>query len=164
MSASLRENVAFLYDTPTDEDPGIIESLKLAHFDLKDEDVFQGLETEIGERGVNLSGGQKQRVSLARVNFLKTSILLLDDCLSALDVNTEEKILNSLLKGAWKDRTRILVTHRLSVLKHVDRVIFMDHGKILQSGNYQELLRTNAQFRNYTKTIAQEAEVKSEPL
>lgn len=153
MSASLRENVAFLYDTPTDEDPGIVESLRLAQFDLKDEDIFHGLETEIGERGVNLSGGQKQRVSLARVNFLKTSILLLDDCLSALDVNTEEKLLNSLLKGAWKDKTRILVTHRLSVLKHVDRVFFMSHGKILQSGSYHELLKTNSQFRNYTKTV-----------
>ncbi len=155
MSATLRENVAFLYDTPTDEDPGIIDSLRLAQFELKDEDIFHGLETEIGERGVNLSGGQKQRVSLARVNFLKTSILLLDDCLSALDVNTEEKILDSLLKGAWKDKTRILVTHRLSVLKHVDRVFFMSHGKILQAGTYQELLKSNAQFRNYTKTIEQ---------
>ncbi len=155
MSATLRENVAFLYDTPTDEDPGIVESLRLAQFELKDEDIFHGLETEIGERGVNLSGGQKQRVSLARVNFLKTSILLLDDCLSALDINTEEKLLESLLKGAWKDKTRILVTHRLSVLKHVDRVFFMSHGKILQSGSFKELLRTNSEFRNYTKTIEQ---------
>ncbi len=157
MSASLRENVAFLYDTPTDEDPGIIESLRLAQFELKDEDIFHGLETEIGERGVNLSGGQKQRVSLARVQFLNTSILLLDDCLSALDVNTEEKLLDSLLKGAWKNKTRILVTHRLSVLKHVDRVLFMSQGKILQSGTYQELLKTNSQFRNFTKTIEQTA-------
>ncbi len=153
MSATLRENVAFLYDTPTDEDPGIVESLRLAQFELKDEDIFHGLETEIGERGVNLSGGQKQRVSLARVNFLKTSILLLDDCLSALDISTEEKLLNSLLMGAWKDKTRILVTHRLSILKHVDRVFFMSHGKILQSGTYQELLKSSSQFRTYTKTI-----------
>ena len=129
----------------------------MAQFELKDEDIFHGLETEIGERGVNLSGGQKQRVSLARVQFLNTSILLLDDCLSALDVNTEEKLLDSLLKGAWKNKTRILVTHRLSVLKHVDRVLFMSQGKILQSGTYQELLKTNSQFRNFTKTIEQTA-------
>jgi ATP-binding cassette subfamily B multidrug efflux pump len=157
MSASLRENVAFLYDTPTDADPDIVESLRLAQFDLQTEDIFHGLETEIGERGVNLSGGQKQRVSLARVHFLKTSILLLDDCLSALDVNTEEQLLESLLNGAWKNRTRILVTHRLSVLKHVDRILFMSHGQIIQSGTFHELLESSAQFRTYTKTIQKEA-------
>jgi ATP-binding cassette, subfamily B, multidrug efflux pump len=152
MSASLRDNVAFLYDTSEELDEGISESLRLAQFDLGHEDIIQGLETEIGERGVNLSGGQKQRVSLARVNFLNTEILLLDDCLSAVDVSTEEKLLKSLLKGAWQDKTRILVTHRLSVLPQVDRILFMSEGRIVQSGTYNELLK-NDQFRNYTRSV-----------
>jgi ATP-binding cassette subfamily B multidrug efflux pump len=146
MSASLRDNVAFLYDTPEESDLAILESLKLAQFELTKEDVTQGLETEIGERGVNLSGGQKQRVSLARVHFLNASIILLDDCLSALDVNTEEKLLDSLLKGAWAKKTRILVTHRLSVLPKVDRIFVMADGKIVRIGTYEEILRDKSGY------------------
>jgi ABC-type multidrug transport system fused ATPase/permease subunit len=152
MSASLRDNVSFLYDTPEESDETIVNSLKLAQFDLSREDVSLDLETEIGERGVNLSGGQKQRVSLARVNYLSSDILLLDDCLSALDVNTEELLLESLLQGAWKDRTRILVTHRLSVLPHVDRILFMSKGKIVRTGTFTELVK-DEEFRNYTRTV-----------
>lgn len=153
MSATLRDNVAFLYDTPKELDPQIAESLRLAQFNLTSEEIPEGLDTEIGERGVNLSGGQKQRVSLARVHFLNSSILLLDDCLSALDVNTEEKLLESLIKGAWAQRTRLLVTHRLSVLPKADRILFMSHGKIVNSGTYEELLKNDAEFRSFTRSI-----------
>ena len=93
---------------------------------------MHGLDVEIGERGVNLSGGQKQRIAIARAYYADRSIILLDDSLSALDVNTEEKINNVLLSGAWKNKTRILVTHRLSILPSCDRVFVMQDGKILE--------------------------------
>ncbi len=157
MSASLRENVAFLYDIEPDRDPMVEESLKLAQFDLSTERVEKGLNTEIGERGVNLSGGQRQRVSLARVHFHQAPILLLDDCLSAVDVDTEQKLFDQLLLGAWDNRTRLLVTHRLSALHKVDRILFMEEGRIIDQGTFEELLARNEKFREYTTTVAKEA-------
>lgn len=153
MSATLRENVAFLYDVEPEQDSEIEESLRLAQFEVFSERVENGLATEIGERGVNLSGGQRQRVSLARVHFQKAPIMLLDDCLSAVDVDTEEKILVQLLTGAWEDRTRLLVTHRLSVLQRVDRILFMQEGRLLDQGTYSELMARSALFRDYTQTV-----------
>ena len=157
MSASLRENVAFLYDIEPERDAMVEESLRLAQFDLDTERVEKGLNTEIGERGVNLSGGQRQRVSLARVHFHNAPILLLDDCLSAVDVDTEHKLFEQLLVGAWQDRTRLLVTHRLSALHRVDRILFLDEGRIIDQGSFEELLARNEKFREYTTTVAKEA-------
>lgn len=156
MSASLRENVALLYDIDPERDPMIEESLRLAQFDLNTERVEKGLQTEIGERGVNLSGGQRQRVSLARVHLHQAPILLLDDCLSAVDVDTEQKLFDQLLLGAWQNRTRILVTHRLSALGRVDRILFMEDGRIIDQGTFEGLLARNEKFREYTTTVAKE--------
>lgn len=157
MSATLRENVAFLYDVEPERDTLVEESLKLAQFDLTTERVEKGLNTEIGERGVNLSGGQKQRVGLARVHFHQAPIMLLDDCLSAVDVDTEQKLFDQLLLGAWTRRTRILVTHRLSTLPRVDRILFMEEGRIIDQGTFEELLARNEKFREYTTSVAKEA-------
>lgn len=164
MSASLRENVAFLYDIDPDRDPAIEESLRLAQFDLNTERVEKGLDTEIGERGVNLSGGQRQRVSLARVHFYDAEIMLLDDCLSAVDVDTEQKLFEQLLLGAWNTRTRILVTHRLSALHRVDRILFLEDGKLIDQGKYEELLARSEKFRDYTTTVARDREQERESL
>lgn len=155
MSASLRENVAFEYGirgAPIDE--AILQSLKRCQFSLDQEKVEQGLDTEIGERGVNLSGGQKQRVSLARVDYYQAPIILLDDCLSAVDVDTENRLIEDLIKGAWKAQTRILVTHRLTVLEKSDRVLYLENGKIIAQGKFHELLATSAQFRIFASTVA----------
>lgn len=156
MSASLRENVAFLYDIEPESDDSISESLRLAQFDVSNERVENGLNTDIGERGVNLSGGQRQRVGLARVHYHKAPIMLLDDCLSAVDVDTEQRLFEQLLVGEWKDRTRLLVTHRLSVLNRVDRIVFLENGKILDSGTFAELLSRNKSFQEYAMTVAKE--------
>lgn len=153
MSASLRENVAFLYDIEPEGDERIEESLRLAQFEVFKERVENGLATEIGERGVNLSGGQKQRVSLARVHFHQAPILLLDDCLSAVDVDTEERLLSRLLRGAWNDRTRLLVTHRLTVLDRVDRILFLQEGRIVDQGRYRDLMTRSAAFREYCLSV-----------
>lgn len=160
MSATLRENVAFIYDVEPERDALVEESLKFAQFDLSTERVDKGLNTEIGERGVNLSGGQKQRVGLARVHFHKAPVLLLDDCLSAVDVDTEQRLFDQLLLGAWKSRTRVLVTHRLSALPRVDRILFMEEGRIIDQGSFEELLARNQKFREFTTSVAKEASEK----
>ena len=154
MSASLRENVIFEYGAGLDQDEAVKTSLRRAQFDLAQERVTDGLETEIGERGVNLSGGQKQRVSLGRVDYFEAPIVLLDDCLSAVDVDTEKKLIRDLLSGSWKDRTRILVTHRLSILHEVDRIVFLEQGQVKAVGTFEELMRGSAEFREYTASIA----------
>jgi ABC-type multidrug transport system fused ATPase/permease subunit len=153
MSASLRENVQFDYNVTDSKDIEVSRSLNNAQFSLLKERVQNGLATEIGERGVNLSGGQKQRINLARIDFHGAPILLLDDVLSAVDVETEKRIVETLLLGAWKERTRILVTHRLSVLEHVDRVFFFKEGRLLAQGRYQELLRTHPEFALFTASV-----------
>jgi ATP-binding cassette, subfamily B, multidrug efflux pump len=160
MSATLRENVAFEYSTDKSKDETIHESLRRCQFDLSVERVEQGLDTEIGERGVNLSGGQKQRVSLARVDYFRSPVLLLDDCLSAVDVDTEEKLIGSLIgkskSSAWSKRTRLLVTHRLSVLEKADRVIFMRAGRIQSTGTFKDLLKSDEDFKTFVSTVANE--------
>jgi len=102
---------------------------------------------------VNLSGGQRQRVALARAHFLRRPILLLDDCLSAVDVDTERKLISELIDGAWKDRTRLLITHRLSVLEKVDRVLFVEDGQIVATGKFEDLLRTSAKMRDFVASV-----------
>ena len=130
MSSTLRDNVAFAYDFTPDYDSEVSESLRLANFEPENERMTGRLETEIGERGVNLSGGQRQRVGLARAHLHQRSIVLLDDTFSALDVETEQKLIQKLVLGKWKRHTRILVTHRLSILDHADRVYVMARGRL----------------------------------
>jgi ABC-type bacteriocin/lantibiotic exporter with double-glycine peptidase domain len=156
MSSNLRDNVAFNYDTTTQQDFKIKTALDFAQFDVVEENMAQGLDTEIGERGVNLSGGQKQRVSIARVDFLRAPIIMLDDCFSALDVGTEEKLLQEL--SDWKDETILLSTHRLNVLKKADHIVFMKNGKIHNQGTLAQLRRYK-DFKDFIKqTELKEAE------
>jgi ATP-binding cassette subfamily B multidrug efflux pump len=132
MSGTLLENVKFIYDPEHSGEERAIACLDLADFDAINEGMPQGLETEIGERGVNLSGGQRQRVSLARSVWHHRPIVLLDDCLSAVDADTEKRLIERLICGAWRDKTRILVTHRLSILPYADRVYELKDGKLLK--------------------------------
>ncbi len=154
MSASLRENVMLTYlDQPPDleVDARALRSLQLAQFYPERERLAEGLDTEIGERGVNLSGGQRQRISLARAHFADRELVLLDDCLSAVDVDTERKLIEELICGAWARRTRLLVTHRMAILPLCDQLLFMDNGRILLRGTYGELLGSSARFRDFVK-------------
>lgn len=154
MSASLAENIIFEYDPKSDHESAVRASLAAAQFHLETEmHERAGLQAEIGERGVNLSGGQRQRVSLARVHHFDRPILLLDDCLSAVDVDTERRLLDQLFNGDWKNRTKILVTHRLSVLKQVDRVFLMEGGKIVESGPFDELLKRSERMRDFVASV-----------
>lgn len=107
-----------------------------------------GLSTEISEGGGNLSGGQKQRVNLARAACHAGDLLLLDDPLSALDPSTEKEIINRLIFGEWKSKTRIVTTHRLAFLSRFDRVIFLDKGKVIADGPF-DLLMKDERFRAF---------------
>jgi ATP-binding cassette, subfamily B, multidrug efflux pump len=98
-----------------------------------------GLETVVGERGLTLSGGQKQRVALARALLRKPRILLLDDCLSAVDTQTEELILRN-LREVFTGRTVFLVSHRISTVKAADLILVLDGGEVLERGTHSQLL------------------------
>lgn len=102
-------------------------------------DLPEKFETIVGERGVTLSGGQKQRIAIARAIVEPPEILIFDDCLSAVDTNTEEKILNN-LKEITVGKTTIIIGHRISSIKHADKIIVLDEGKIIEEGNHEELL------------------------
>jgi ATP-binding cassette subfamily B multidrug efflux pump len=158
MSASLRDNISLEYDTHSGSDSSIFRMLTSAEFRLDEERMPHGLHTEIGERGVNLSGGQKQRVNLARCGYFDRPVLLLDDCLSAVDVETERLLVQNLFLGAWKNKTRILVTHRLSVLPHADTVVLMENGQIVETGSYSSLLEKSARMQNYVRAHEKQKE------
>lgn len=111
--------------------------------------------TILGERGITLSGGQKQRISIARALLKEAPILLLDDCLSAVDTETEENILNN-LKNILKSKTTIIVTHRVSSAKNADIIIILNEGKIEQQGTHTELIKQEGYYKDlYTKQLSE---------
>ena len=121
------------------------QALKSCCLDTDMTALPSGDSTEIGENGVNLSGGQKQRVSLARAVLSEGSneIVLLDDPLSAVDPRVADSVFNGVLSndsGLLKDRTRVMVTHNVSFLPHVDRIVVLDQGKVAEQGTYEELM------------------------
>lgn len=134
----------------------VIESAKKAHVYDNISAFPDQFETLLGERGVNLSGGQKQRVSIARALIRDPKLLLLDDCLSAVDTETEEIILNH-LKEEFKQRTSIIVSHRISSIRHANKLIVIEHGTIIESGTHETLLALNGVYAEmYTKQLADE--------
>ncbi|XP_027504551.1 multidrug resistance-associated protein 1-like isoform X3 [Corapipo altera] len=142
---SLQENILFGADLNRPYYNLVLESCALLP-DL--EQLPHGDQTEIGERGVNISGGQKQRVSLARAAYSNADLYLLDDPLSAVDVHVGKHLFEKLIgpSGLLKSKTRILVTHNLTLLPHTDLIIVMEEGRISQMGTYQELIAKRDNF------------------
>ncbi|HLL93897.1 MAG TPA: ABC transporter ATP-binding protein, partial [Spirosoma sp.] len=130
---------------------------------VRDADLYQniidfpeGFETRVGERGVTLSGGQKQRLSIARAIARDPKILILDDCLSAVDTNTENIILNN-LRRIMADRTSVVISHRVSSAKLADYIIMLDKGEIVEQGTHEDLLAGNGAYRElYEKQLQTE--------
>jgi len=152
-SDSIKNNIKFGKEDATDED--VIEAAKNAKVHKNIIDFNKGYDTILGERGITLSGGQKQRVSIARAIIKKPDILLFDDCLSAVDTETEEKILKNLVK-LTKDKTTIIVSHRVSSAKNADTIIVLEDGKIIESGNHESLINTDGYYKElYTKQLSE---------
>jgi len=118
----------------------------------------QKFDTLIGERGVTLSGGQKQRISIARAIIKNPDLLIFDDCLSAVDTITEEKILNN-LNSIMAERTSILISHRVATVKSADKIIVLDDGKIIESGTHEELLKKGELYASFYELQKMEEEV-----
>jgi ATP-binding cassette subfamily B multidrug efflux pump len=135
-SATIRENIAL--GTPDATLEQVMEAARLAHLEPDLAQFPHGLDTLVGERGLTLSGGQKQRVALARALVREPQILLLDDCLSAVDTHTEETILAN-LRTVFERRTVFLVSHRISTVKDADLILVVDQGRILERGTHAQL-------------------------
>ena len=114
--------------------------------------------TMVGERGITLSGGQKQRISIARAIIKKPKILILDDCLSAVDTKTENKILEN-LKTIMLDKTTIIISHRISSVKLAKKILVMDEGKVIEEGNHQDLLKKRGEYYKIYKNQIEEEKI-----
>jgi ATP-binding cassette subfamily B protein len=137
-STSLRRNLCFGRDHVSDEE--VENAIRLARLD-RDLEIFpQGMDTIVGERGITLSGGQKQRATLARALLLNSSVLILDDCLSSVDAQTEDEILKG-LRFILKEKTCVIISHRISAVKEADEILVLEDGQIIERGNHQELLQ-----------------------
>ena len=143
-SESIFKNIQFGNLNATKDE--IIKAAKLAEIDSEIRKFDNGYQTILGERGVTLSGGQAQRISIARSFIKEASIYLFDDCFSALDTDTEERILSN-LKNNFQDKTIIIVSHRISCVKHSDKIIVIDEGKIIQKGSHKELINIKGYYK-----------------
>ncbi|MGK0447807.1 MAG: ATP-binding cassette subfamily B protein, partial [Polaribacter sp.] len=117
-----------------------------------------GYKTILGERGVTLSGGQKQRVSIARAIIKNPKILIFDDCLSAVDTETEEKILSNLEKVS-KNKTTFIISHRVSSAKNADKIIILDDGEITQEGTHNQLITQEGYYKELYEQQLLEKEI-----
>ena len=144
-SGTIEENIIFGNHKKTKDDMFEVSKKACIHDNIM---MFKNeYKTLIGERGVTLSGGQIQRLTIARAFIKNPKILLLDDCLSAVDTETEEKILRN-IKEIRKNKTTIIVSHRISTVKRSDKIIVLKNGKIIQSGTHKNLIHKNGYYRN----------------
>ena len=150
-SETIEDNIKFGKEDATEEE--IITAAKNADVHKNIIDFPNGYKTILGERGVTLSGGQKQRVSIARAIIKKPKILIFDDCLSAVDTETEEKILSN-LERISKNITTFIISHRISSAKNADKIIVLDNGKITQQGTHNQLITKEGYYKElYNKQL-----------
>lgn len=143
-SDTIKENIKFGKENATEEEVITVAKNAVVHDNIMG--FSKQYETVLGERGITLSGGQKQRVSIARALLKDPEIYLFDDCLSAVDTETEEEILNNLEKAS-SNRTTLIVSHRVSSAKNADKVLVLEDGKLLQEGTHEKLNATDGYYK-----------------
>jgi ATP-binding cassette subfamily B protein len=141
---SIKENIIFGKPEASEED--MLNAAKLAQVDEFVRDFPKGYETIVGERGTRLSGGEKQRVAIARAFLTDPPILILDDSVSAVDSETEERI-GRAMENILKNRTTIIITHRLHTIRTSDKILVLKHGELVAEGNHEELIQNSADYR-----------------
>jgi ABC-type multidrug transport system fused ATPase/permease subunit len=151
-AGTIRDNVGLGYPRETATDEMVMSALKIANLDGFIANLPQGLDTPVGERGVNLSGGQRQRLGIARAMFTKPHLLVLDEATSALDGETEASISEAInaMKGST---TVVMIAHRLSTVRNVDIVVYMAEGKVLSSGSFEAVRKDVPDFDRQAKLM-----------
>jgi ATP-binding cassette subfamily B multidrug efflux pump len=155
-SDTIGNNIKFGKEDATEDE--IIAAAKNAVVHDNISEFTNGYKTILGERGVTLSGGQKQRVSIARAIIKNPKILIFDDCLSAVDTETEEKILSN-LEQVSKNKTTFIISHRVSSAKNADKIIILDDGKIIQQGTHNQLITTGGYYKELYEQQLLEKEI-----
>jgi ABC-type multidrug transport system fused ATPase/permease subunit len=141
---SIRDNLKLVKDDLTEEE--MIKACKMACLDDFINSLEDGYDTIVGEGGVNLSGGQRQRLAIARAFVQKTEIILFDEATSALDNETQASIQKA-IDNMKKDYTILIIAHRLSTIVNCDRILFIEEGKVVDSGRHKELLEKNSAYK-----------------
>jgi ATP-binding cassette subfamily B protein len=158
-SDTLADNLAFGVPGAAQSDRARVEAAAgVAQLDKDVRDFPNGYETMVGERGITLSGGQKQRTAIARAVVTNPRILILDDALSAVDTYTEEEILVR-LRGVMKERTAIIISHRISTVRDADQIIVLDGGRVVEKGRHDELIRLDGHYADLHKKQLLEEEL-----
>lgn len=151
-SDTIESNIKFGKEDASEEE--VINAAKLADVHRNITGFKNGYQTKLGERGITLSGGQKQRISIARAIIKAPEIMLFDDCLSAVDTETEEKILKGLRKIS-EGKTTVIVSHRVSSAKDADKIIVLEDGKIIQNGTHESLVNSDGYYKElYLKQLS----------
>ncbi|NDG03829.1 MAG: ATP-binding cassette domain-containing protein [Alphaproteobacteria bacterium] len=147
-SGTAAENIAFGRHNASQGD--MIAAAKAAHAHDFISALPQGYQTSLGEKGVRLSGGQRQRIALARAILRNPPLLLLDEATSALDSASEQTIQHA-MKTVMKDRTTLIIAHRLSTVQQADRIIVLDHGQIVETGTHAQLLKSSGLYAHFNQ-------------
>jgi ATP-binding cassette subfamily C protein len=149
---SLRRNIALGEDDDSIDEDAIREAVALAQLETFLASLPSGLDTVVGERGARISGGQRQRVAIARALYRRPAVLVLDEGTSALDSVTEAALLDSLASDSQK-RSLIIVAHRLTSVRQCSKLLFVESGRVVDSGSFDELLVRNATFRRMVQVV-----------
>jgi ATP-binding cassette subfamily B protein len=158
-SDTITQNIAFGIDKEDQHTSAIIQAAKDAAIYSNILDFKDQFDTVVGERGITLSGGQKQRISIARAILKKPQIMIFDDCLSAVDTQTEEEILSN-LKKIMRNKTSLIISHRISTVKNADQIIVLDQGEIVERGTHQQLLeKQGTYFEVHKMQLLEEEEI-----